>query len=189
MNIQIVPVGNLQENCYILSLEGKEEAVLVDPGDEADKILAALGDLKPIAVLLTHGHYDHTGALHAFAQLPIYLHSQDMSLHQNKQFKMGGFAVEITPRPLATDEVSDGQIIKLAGITFQVLHTPGHTRGSVCYRTGDDIFTGDTLFDGDYGRTDLPGGSMAQMRQSLRMLLSLHGCHAYPGHGSNMIIP
>ena len=189
MKIQIVPVGELQENCYILSLEGKEEAVLVDPGDEADKILAALGDLKPIAVLLTHGHYDHTGALHAFAQLPIYLHSEDMPLQQNKQFKMGGFAVEITPRPLATDEVSDGQILKLASITFQVLHTPGHTRGSVCYRAGDDIFTGDTLFDGDYGRTDLPGGSMAQMRQSLRMLLSLHGCHAYPGHGSNMIIP
>lgn len=189
MNIQIVPVGELQENCYILSLEGKDEAVLIDPGDEADKILATLGDLKPVAVLLTHGHHDHTGALDAFAHLPIYIHPEDARLQQQKHFSAGNYAVEIAPRPKPTDEVSDGQIIKLAGIIFQVLHTPGHTRGSVCYRSGGDIFTGDTLFDGDYGRTDLPGGSMAQMRQSLRMLLSLHGCHAYPGHGSNMIIP
>ena len=189
MEIQIVPVGELQENCYILAMEGKGEAVLIDPGDEAEKILAALGNLKPAAVLLTHGHHDHTGALHAFAQLPVYLHAEDMKLQQESHFSVGDYSVNIAPRPKPTDAVSDGQIIKLAGITFQVLHTPGHTRGSVCYRTGNDIFTGDTLFDGDYGRTDLPGGSMSQMRESLRKLLSLHGCHAYPGHGSNMIIP
>ena len=189
MNIQIVPVGELQENCYILSWDGKNEAVLIDPGDEPDKILTALGNLKPVAVLLTHGHHDHTGALSTFAHLPIYIHPEDARLQQQKQFSAGSYAVDIASRPKPTDEVSDGQILKLASITFQVLHTPGHTRGSVCYRAGDDIFTGDTLFDGDYGRTDLPGGSMAQMRQSLRMLLSLHGCHAYPGHGSNMIIP
>ena len=101
----------------------------------------------------------------------------------------GSFVRDVAPRPQATDFVTDGQILKLAGITIQVLGTPGHTPGGVSYRMGDHLFTGDTLFDGDYGRTDLPGGSMAQMRESLRMLLSLHGLRAYPGHGSNFIIP
>lgn len=189
MNIQIVPVGELQENCYLLSLEGRDEAVIIDPGDEADRIQEALGSLKPVAVLLTHGHHDHTGALHAFADLPIYIHPDDEALQQQRSFSLGGYDMLLDSRPKPTDHVRDGQVLKLAGITFQVLHTPGHTKGSVCYLSGEHIFTGDTLFDGDYGRTDLPGGSMAQMRESLRMLLSLHGLHAYPGHGGHFIIP
>ncbi len=189
MHIEIVSTGELQENCYVLSLEGREDAVIIDPGDDAHKIRLALGEKKPAAVLLTHGHHDHTGALYAFKDCPIYIHPEDEGLMLSRRFTAGAYQVDLDPRPAPTDYVQGGQVLKIAGITFQVLHTPGHTPGSVCYRAGDDIFTGDTLFDGDFGRTDLPGGSMAQMRQSLRTLLGLHGCHAYPGHGGHFTIP
>lgn len=189
MNIQTIAVGELQENCYVLSLEGRLDALLIDPGDEPERIRRALGSLKPAAVLLTHGHHDHTGALHAFADLPIYIHPDDEQLQQQRSFSLGGYDMLLDKRPEPTDFVREGQVIKLAGISLQVLHTPGHTPGSVCYLCGGDIFTGDTLFDGDYGRTDLPGGSMAQMRQSLRRLLGMHGLHAYPGHGGSFVIP
>ncbi len=188
MKIKIVPTGELQENCYVLYMEDREDALLIDPGDDPDKIKAALGGRQVAAILLTHGHWDHTGAIYAFEGVPIYMHQADAHMLGVTRFTAGSFVRDIHPRPEPTDFVTDGQILKLAGITLQVLHTPGHTPGGVSYRTGDDVFTGDTLFDGDYGRTDLPGGSMEQMRASLRMLLSLHGCHAYPGHGSNMRI-
>lgn len=189
MNIQRIVTGELQENCYILSVENSKEALLIDPGDDAEKIQAALGGRKPVAILLTHGHYDHTGALHAFPGLPIYMHEADAPMLSQRRFQVDGYSAELAPRPQPTDFVTDGQVLRLAGITLQVLHTPGHTPGGVCYRSGDHIFTGDTLFDGDYGRTDLPGGSMQQMRNSLRMLLGLHGVRAYPGHGGDFVIP
>lgn len=189
MQIITVPVGSLQENCYVVYMSQRENALLIDPGDEPDKIRAALGDRQPVAILLTHGHYDHTGALGAFPGLPIYMHEADAPLLSQRSFSMEGYQVELAPRPEPSDFVTDGQIIKLAGISLQVLHTPGHTPGSLCYRSGDSMFTGDTLFDGDYGRTDLPGGSMVQMRASLRRLLGMHGCRAYPGHGGNFVIP
>jgi hydroxyacylglutathione hydrolase len=188
MIIKTVPTGEIMENCYVLYLQERDDALLIDPGDEPEKIKEALGGRQVAAMLLTHGHWDHTGALHAFPDVPIYIHKADAHMLRMTRFTAGSFVQDVQPRPAPTDFVTDGQILKLAGITLQVLHTPGHTPGGVCYRVGDDIFTGDTLFDGDYGRTDLPGGSMAQMRESLRMLLSLHGCHAYPGHGGSMRI-
>lgn len=188
MNIQRVVTGQIEENCYVLSLPGSKEALLIDPGDDAELIKEALKDRQPAAILLTHGHWDHTGALTAFPGTPIYMHSGDAPMLKLRRFEAAGMAKDISPRPEPTDFVQDGQVLKLAGISLQVLHTPGHTPGGVCYLSGDVIFTGDTLFDGDYGRTDLPGGSMAQMRQSLRMLLGLHGVRAYPGHGGDFVI-
>ncbi|MGI6634288.1 MAG: MBL fold metallo-hydrolase [Christensenellales bacterium] len=188
MNIQIVPVGALETNCYVLSLEGRNDAVIIDPGDDADKIKAALGDKQVAAILLTHGHYDHTGALYAFPDVPIYLHPNDHEMLTNPLLSVAKWAGDSKPRRKATHTVVEGQVLKLAGLVIQVLHTPGHTQGCVCYAVGNDIFTGDTLFDGDYGRTDLPGGDAGQMRKSIRRLLQFAGRHAYPGHGTNMII-
>lgn len=188
MRIITVPTGQLQENCYLLYLLDRPDAVLIDPGDEPDKIKQALNGRKVAAVLLTHGHFDHTGALAAFPGVPIYMHEADQHMLSQKRFVAGDIQMDMEPRPAPTDFVADGDTLQIAGLTFEVLHTPGHTQGSVCYQCGTHLFTGDTLFDGDYGRTDLPGGSMEDMRRSLARLLKLHGLHAYPGHDRSFVI-
>jgi hydroxyacylglutathione hydrolase len=188
MRLITLPVGELETNCYILFEENRDEALVVDPGAEGGKILEALDGRKVAAVLLTHGHFDHTGALSDFSDTPIYIHQLDSMMLQDSHYSFGRIANDHTPRPAATNFLTDGQCLALAGMKLQMLHTPGHTRGSVCLRIGDDILTGDTLFKNDYGRTDLPGGSEAQMRASLRRLLSLSGLRFHPGHGDGGVI-
>ncbi|NLX83112.1 MAG: MBL fold metallo-hydrolase [Clostridiales bacterium] len=188
MHIITLPVGELETNCYILYQEGREDAVIIDPGADADMIQKALDSRAVAAVLLTHGHFDHTGALYAFADRPIYIHNQDAAMLSDSHFNFGMMMGDTKKRPSATDSLAEGQVLHLAAIRFTVLHTPGHTRGSVCFKVDEDIFTGDTMFKGDYGRTDLPGGSMEDMRASLRRLFSLKGCTIHPGHGPLDII-
>ena len=188
MNIITLPVGELATNCYILHQNGRDDALVIDPGAESQRILAALNGKRVAAVLLTHGHFDHTGALPAFSDAPIYIHRMDSVMLEDNHYSFGSMAGDEKQRPQATDYLEEGQKLHLAGIDLEVLHTPGHSRGSVCLKVGEDLFTGDTLFDGDYGRTDLPGGSAEQMRASLRRLLTLTGCRFYPGHGPGNII-
>ena len=172
----------------MLTLPGRVDAILIDPGSEPESIRAELGAKKVAAILLTHGHWDHTGALKDFPGVPIYIHELDAPMLSVSRFSAGGYHRQLEERPAPTDFVTEGQILKIAGLTLQVIHTPGHTPGGVCYIAGSDIFTGDTIFDGDYGRTDLPGGSMQQMRQSLRRLLAMQGLYAHPGHGASFFI-
>ncbi len=188
MEIITVPVGALETNCYVLYQKERQDALVIDPGEEPERIRESLAGRKVAAVLLTHGHFDHTGALYAFADAPIYIHRMDSVMLEDDFYSFGGMAGDRTQRPKATDYLTEGQKLSLAGIDLTVLHTPGHTRGSVCLRAGDELFTGDTLFKGDYGRTDLPGGSEEQMRASLRRLFTLSGCRIYPGHGPGDVI-
>ena len=188
MQIRTIPVGDLETNCYILFMEGRNDAVIIDPGADAERILAALEGKIPAAVLLTHGHYDHTGALTAFGDVPINIHQMDSVMLEDSHYSFGRIAGDHAKRPQATAYLSEGQVLNMAGMELHILHTPGHTRGSVCFKSGDELFTGDTLFKGDYGRTDLPGGSEEQMRASLRRLFTLSGCRFYPGHGPGGII-
>ena len=188
MRIIMLPVGDLLTNCYVIYQEDREDALIIDPAANEKAIRDALGSRQPAAVLLTHGHFDHTGALSAFSDLPIYIHPEDAVMLKDSEASIGLFAGDTAKRPQATDFVQEGQILNLAGIDLVVLHTPGHTRGSVCYQVGEDIFTGDTMFDGDYGRTDLPGGSFVQMRESIRRLNTYQGHRIYPGHGGSAII-
>ncbi len=178
MEILTITGGSLYTNCYMAWGDSKD-CILVDPGFEADKILEQVRShgKQVAAVLLTHGHFDHIGGVKAIAEATgckVYIHKEDLSLPNR-------LTAGTIP---ATDHYEDGDTLTVAGLRLQVLHTPGHTPGGVCLVCEDVIFSGDTLFAGTCGRTDLPGGSYTQIHQSLMRLSELEGDYqVFPGHG------
>ena len=179
LKMKTLPLGAYQTNCYLVWEENSPTCVVIDPGYEADTILLEVKKVgkKIAAILLTHGHFDHVGAVRdlvAEAGCPVYLHEADLSM-----------PAQMTAGPLYyTNLCGEGDRLELAGLSFKVLHTPGHTPGSVCYMSENAIFSGDTLFWGSCGRTDLPGGSWSTIRVSLARLRDLKGDYeVYPGHG------
>lgn len=186
MEIQALQVGSIPTNCYLVFDPGRTDALVIDPGDNPERIFAALNGRTPAAVLLTHGHFDHTGALSAFAGVPIYIHEADAPMLSDSHLSVGDGNGDLRPRPAATHLLADGEQLHLAGLDIAVLHTPGHTPGGVTYQIGDALFTGDTLFAHGYGRTDLPGGDFSALRRSLRRLLHLAGdFRVFPGHSES----
>ena len=180
LQIHVLPLGDYQTNCYILHNDDSSDCVVLDPGYEPEIILSYLAEkkLNLTAIALTHCHFDHVGAVKELAaqtDCRVYLNQKDLALPPM-----------LTNGPLYyTDTYKDGDTVPLAGIPFRVLETPGHTPGSVCLMTGAHLFSGDTLFAGSCGRTDLPGGDSRAMRDSLRKLAALEGNYnVYPGHGS-----
>ena len=181
--IQKLPLGRLQTNCYILCENPEDGVVVIDPGDDILLLQAALAGKKVAAALVTHAHFDHILGLPALGNVPIYVHELDAPAMTDA---VRNCAEDRLPAVSATHLVHEGDVLHLAGMTFTVMHTPGHTPGGVCYQCGDDLFTGDTLFAPGYGRTDLPGGSWSDLVRSLRRLLHLPGnLHVYPGHGGD----
>lgn len=178
MKITSVQVGLYETNAYILYDEQTKNAVMTDPGAEAERILAELDrlGLHLKAVLLTHGHFDHvgaTGVIHDATGCRIYVHPMELTM---PQYMRAGLCY--------TDTYEEGDTVEFDGMHFTVMHTPGHSPGSVTLRCGDKLFCGDTLFCGSCGRTDSPGGSWEQLTQSLRRLGELEGdFEVYPGHG------
>lgn len=184
MKIISMQVGPIMTNCYILIDEESKKTAVIDPGEDADRILAALReeDSQVEYILLTHGHYDHTTAvpeLHAaLPQARIYIHQADANGAGSKLFPLASQVEDL----LLYDE---GDTLVLGGLTIQVLHTPGHSPGSVTLQVEDVLFSGDTLFAGSCGRTDLPGGSYDQMMASLKRLGELEGeFRVLPGHNA-----
>ena len=182
MKIISMQVGPIMTNCYILIDEESKKTAVIDPGEDADRILAALReeDSQVEYILLTHGHYDHTTAvpeLHqALPQAKIYIHQADANGAGSRLFPLAGQVDDL----LLYDE---GDTLPLGSLTIEVLHTPGHSPGSVTLKAGDALFTGDTLFAGDCGRTDLRGGSWEEILVSLGRLGRLEGnYHVLPGH-------
>lgn len=178
MPYDVLPLGPLETNCWLCWDEATRGCAVIDPGAEPEKLVRALQekDLHPKAILLTHAHFDHVGAAAPLARalnLPVYVHEADTALPER-----------LTGGPLCfTAEYAEGDTVTVDGLRFEVLETPGHTMGSVCLRCGALLFTGDTLFAGACGRTDL-GGSAAAMGASLCRLALLPGDYAVlPGHG------
>ncbi len=182
MKIHVLPVGELGTNCYILADEASKLCAVIDPGDEAERILAQVREqgLQVKYILLTHGHYDHTTAV---PELHAALPEAEIYIHQADSHGAGG---RLFPLASQVDELllyDEGDTLPLGGLTIQVMNTPGHSLGSVVLRVDDVLFTGDTLFAGSCGRTDLRGGSPDQMLASLKRLGQLEGdFRVLPGH-------
>lgn len=177
MTVRTLILGNYQTNCYLVSDENGETAV-IDPGYTPEIILSAAREqhLTIRAVLLTHGHFDHVGGIRGIAEsvhCPVYAHEREFSLPERLRRGL-----------IATDCYAEGDEIEVGTLRFAVLETPGHTPGSVCLRCGNALFSGDTLFAGSCGRVDLGGGNGAQMLKSLARLAALEeNLTVYPGHG------
>ena len=179
LNIRTLPLGAYQTNCYLVWGEDSPSCVVIDPGYNPEIVLAEAKLLgKEIAaILLTHGHFDHVGGVKGIAmdaECPVYLCEMDLSMPP-----------QMTAGPLYyTNTYGEGDFVEVAGLSFKVLHTPGHTPGSVCLACENALFSGDTLFWGSCGRTDLPGGNWATIQKSLKRLADLPGDYdVYPGHG------
>lgn len=176
--LQVPPIGT---NCYLLKDDETGLGAIIDPGGAAEAIRAAAETMgmTPAAILLTHGHYDHTGAVtdlkNAYPEVPVYLHRADAELTKKIDSLM--------PPIGETCPYDEGDRVEIGGLTVTVLHTPGHTPGCVTLQVGDTLFTGDTLFQGSCGRTDLPWGNTENLMASLKRLAQLSGdWKVLPGH-------
>ena len=186
MLIKCFDVGQLSTNCYIVTDEKTLCCAIIDPGAESGRILNYIAEnkLKPVCILLTHGHFDHTTAVAAIREelhIPTYIHKKDANLSGvHKSMK---YDVE------KTDEVwfyKEGDTVEVGGLVFTVMETPGHSAGSVTLRCEDALFTGDTLFRDSCGRTDFEDGSMETLLRSLKRLYALEGDYeVYPGHADS----
>jgi len=181
MLIKTIPVGHLDTNCYVVTDENSLSCAVIDPGAEANTILDYIesNNLKCKYVFLTHGHFDHTGAVDDVAEetgATVCMHHLDdcretSNAHMPYTLREGGRYYQ------------DGDVLEMGSLSFEIIGTPGHTPGGVTIRCGDALFTGDTLFRGSCGRVDLPGGDMDEELRSLKKLCELEGDYeVYPGH-------
>lgn len=191
MFLETIVVGMLQENCYVAACEDTREAVIIDPGadaDRIDKVITAHG-FRVKYIMNTHGHLDHIGGIADLVQktgAPFLMHQADMYLLEGIERDPFQALLQVKIPPMPARFLQDGDRISVGKLEVRVIHTPGHTPGSVCFLMGNTLFSGDTLFSNSIGRADLPGGNHEQLLQSIReKLLSLDDAvSVYPGHGS-----
>lgn len=187
MEVIRIPVGMIGENCYIAYEE--KSAVVIDPGDDADRILEKIKekDLNVSHILLTHGHFDHIGALDEIKRQTgalICIHTKDAEMLTNPDKNLSVMMGMPFTTAAADTLLEDGQTIQTDSMEIKVIATPGHTPGGVCFIMGDYMFSGDTLFEGSIGRTDFPGSSLMEMNESIKKLKNLDAEYVvYPGHG------
>lgn len=191
VDVRMFTVGPVQENCFLLRLQGSDRALLVDPGDEAERLQAAIDELGVTveAILLTHTHFDHVGAVAAMARstgAPVYcpVLERDILANINDYMRFPGLGPFEDYE--ADETVAGGETLELAGLSIDVVFTPGHSPGHVTYVVPDEgvMFSGDVLFQQSVGRTDLPGGDWPTLARSIATLLDSYPdeTRVHPGH-------
>ena len=194
--IEWMVLGMVSTNTYLVKNQDTGELLIIDPADAAGRIQEKIGQMegRPVAILLTHGHFDHmlaAEALRSAYDIPVYACIQEKDLLKNARYNLS--ASWASPHVMEADRyLADGETFREAGFEIRLLHTPGHTEGSCCYYLPEEavLFSGDTLFAGSVGRTDFPTSSGADMRKSLQRLLSElpADTRVCPGHGEETTI-
>ncbi|MDO8682610.1 MAG: MBL fold metallo-hydrolase [Armatimonadota bacterium] len=195
MKVRRLVVGQLQTNCYIVA-DDNGDAVIIDPGSDAERIedVIVSHELTPKYILCTHGHPDHTfaaGRLQAAFNIDTLIHDGDRPLIEQGIGELAFiFDMRSYMEPSLGPSLTDGQIIQIGSLQLRTIHTPGHTPGGVSFLCGKDVFTGDTLFAGGVGRTDLPGGSERTLLKSIetRLMILDDDIRARPGHSQETTI-
>ena len=196
MIIEKCAVGGIATNCYIAADEASHEGVVIDPGAEPERILALIKErgIRVAALLFTHGHFDHVGAaadLHEALGAPIWCHRDDAGIALDAVAQAADFGARISRAPEKIDfYLEDGVPVKLGPLTFQVMHTPGHTPGGVTLILDKYAFTGDSLFRGGIGRSDFDGGDHASLLKSIKQKIYTlpDDTVVHPGHGPSSTI-
>lgn len=177
MNVEVIVVGQLEVNCYIVTEDDGLEAMIIDPGDEYERVRVVIESrgVVPKYIVFTHAHYDHVcaaGDLRSEFKCAMVMHEYERETYRSTTdlCMSWGFDREDFPSPDLL--VKDGDTLQIGSTAFRIIHTPGHTKGSICLYGAGTLFTGDTLFSDSVGRTDLPGGSMSLLRESLRKILT-----------------
>ena len=174
--------GPFQENSYIISDQVSNDCILIDPGDEAKKISILIDDnnLNPIAIINTHAHLDHIGAVDEIKKIynvPFYLHYAEKPVLESYPISCRMFGIEAKPIPSVDHWIQKGGELRIGSFKFLIIETPGHTPGGCCFLIDKSLFVGDTLFHGSVGRTDLPGGDWNILEESLLYLMNLSLIH------------
>jgi len=193
--IKQMGVGPLMANCIIVGCTETKNAVVIDPGDDVDRILVSLSEeqLSVTKILNTHGHFDHVGGNQRLKEVtgaPICIHDEDAPMLAHVSSSAAAFGMRVNNSPEADETLQDGDIIKFGNLELKVIHTPGHSPGGVSFYRPDVVFVGDTLFAGSIGRTDFPGGSYDQLIASVKnKLFTLDDkTIVYTGHGPETTI-
>ncbi|MBF8982122.1 MBL fold metallo-hydrolase [Lutibacter sp. B2] len=190
MIIERIPAGIYATNCYVLTCEDTKKTAIVDPAGNADEILEYIkkNNLEASFMILTHAHGDHIGAVCEIKEelnIPVFVHKEDRGMlndaNRNLSSLMSGPSIAIVADKL----LEDGHILNLGNLKLHIIHTPGHTRGGICIKVEDVLFTGDTLFANSIGRTDLEGGSFDQIIDSIKKKILTYEdpIKVLPGHG------
>jgi glyoxylase-like metal-dependent hydrolase (beta-lactamase superfamily II) len=195
MKYELVVVGALETNCYLVYDEETRECAVIDPGADPEKIISTIADLelKPVIVINTHGHVDHIGANSDIVQkysVPLAMHAADTGMLQVSDYIELSLLLGARNSPAPDRLLAEGDEVAVGRTSLRVIHTPGHTPGSIGFVHGGFLFSGDTLFCGGVGRTDLPGGSWKDLERSIReRILTLpEETVVLPGHGPHTTV-